>query len=845
MHLDTEIKTVDRGWQTMATIRVGDRVFGSDGKPTNVVAKTEPFMPEAMYRLTLNTGEVFDVDGGHLWLTLTDDERMKNLRRDPAWREKRKAGRKSRAVAEPKRPNQGKAAARANAARKHEYLAAIPPQARTTKEIAETLATARGRSNHSIEVAGPLEGDHADLPIDPYALGLWLGDGECSTAYIGMLPEDADAVIEACGTPLSTRINSRPRFDKFRLKGLQVALRDCGLLENKHIPEAYLSASVEQRLALLQGIMDTDGTVAKGSGACELSLSDERLFSDVFELICSLGIKATRREKPTKHKTAHITKFYSELPMFRLKRKLDLQNRTPKAEYVKRRYITAAERIEPQPVACIQVDNADHSYLAGRTFVTTHNSHLMRIAMIAWCLEIPKLQVYLFRRIFADLIANHMEGPSGFYNLLNPWVESGDCTIIEDEIRFSNGSKIHLCHCALEKHRFKYQGAEIHVLVVDELTLFTDKIYRFLRNRVRMTGIKLPPKYQGRFPRILCGSNPGNVGHLFVKKTFIEPAEPLKIWRTPKAEGGMLRQYIPARLDDNPSLKEADPNYEDRLAGLGSEALVKAFRDGNWDVIDGAFFDKWDEAKHVVRPFRIPAEWARFRSVDWGYAKPFSVGWWAIADGRYGDFPRGALIRYREWYGIKTDSEGQFEADVGLRLEADRVRDGIIQRSGGESYLYTVCDPAMWGTQTGQSPAETFYNEGEGILGLKKGNNTRIGGKDAIGGWDQMRGRLAGKECSDGVTRPMIYVFDTCRHSIRTIPALIHDEDRPEDLNSDMEDHAADEWRYACMSRPFIPQQKKRPPGQAPAGHVESNQIALPGVNDPVGWASQQVDLDR
>jgi hypothetical protein len=474
-------------------------------------------------------------------------------------------------------------------------------------------------------------------------------------------------------------------------------------------------------------------------------------------------------------------------------------------------------------------------------------SHLMRVASIAWCMEIPGLQVYIFRRIQDDLVKNHVEGPTGYRNLLNPWVEKGKATIIETEIRFWNGSKIHLCHCKDEKHRFKYQGAEIHVLLIDELTLFTDKIYRFLRNRVRMTNIELPEKYKGRFPRIMCGSNPGNVGHLFVKKTFIDGKEPMKIYRTEDSEGGMLRQFIPARLDDNKKLLESDPNYGARLAGLGSEALVKAMREGNWEVIDGAFFDAWEPEVNAVKPFRIPAEWTRRRAMDWGFAKPCSVGWYAISDGMYGNFPRGALIRYREWYGVKKKDGGDFDADVGLRLNVEDVRDGILARSKGEQYAYTVCDPAMWGTQSGPSPAETLYNEtGAGIKSLKAANNNRVGNsKNPSGGWDQMRARIKGQECKDGSLRPLLYITENCVHAIRTLPAMVHDEDRPEDLNTDQEDHAVVEIRYACMSRPIIIKRPQDKPAAPQAGHFESNQVTTSPLGTPAGWGRAQEDHDR
>ncbi|WP_339426723.1 terminase large subunit domain-containing protein [Pseudomonas proteolytica] len=133
-------------------------------------------------------------------------------------------------------------------------------------------------------------------------------------------------------------------------------------------------------------------------------------------------------------------------------------------------------------------------------------SHLMRVAAIVWCCSIAGLQVYLFRRVREDLYKNHLEGPKGFRAMLAPLVLGGWCRIIGDEIRFWNGARIYLCHCKAENDVYKYQGAEIHVLLIDELTHFTEFMYRFLRNRVRMVGITLPADCVGKFPRILCGS---------------------------------------------------------------------------------------------------------------------------------------------------------------------------------------------------------------------------------------------------------------------------------------------------------------------------------------------------
>jgi hypothetical protein len=419
-------------------------------------------------------------------------------------------------------------------------------------------------------------------------------------------------------------------------------------------------------------------------------------------------------------------------------------------------------------------------------------SFLMRAAAIIWCASIPGLQVYIFRRISDDLVKNHVEGPKGFRSLLAPWVDAGFVTIVESEIRFWNGSRIYLCHCKDEKDRFKYQGAEIHVLLIDELTHFSEVIYRFLRGRVRMVGLTLPEQYRGMFPRILCGSNPGNLGHQWVKASFVD-AGPYALRAMNDNEGGMLRQYIPARLDDNPSMALDDPGYRGKLRGLGSEQLVRAMEEGDWDVVEGAYFGEWDRDRHVIRPVELPRHWLRFGAFDWGSARPFSHGWWAVASEDFihpgGVIPKGALVKYREWYGASGPN-------VGLKLTAEQVAEGIRARQGAdEKVAYRVADPAIFAEDGGPSLAERMARKG---VQFRPADNKRIAANGRAGGWDQLRSRLVG---IDG--RPMVLFFETCLDSIRTIPSLQHDTTRPEDLDTDGEDHAADEARYACMSRPW------------------------------------------
>ena len=441
-------------------------------------------------------------------------------------------------------------------------------------------------------------------------------------------------------------------------------------------------------------------------------------------------------------------------------------------------------------------------------------SHLIRSALILWCASIPGLQCYIFRRVFDDLIKNHMDGPKGFRNMLAGWVKLGLCNIIEDRITFWNGSQIKLCHCKDEKHKYNYHGAEIHVLVIDELTTFTETIYRYLRFRVRAVGLNLPEAWRGFFPRILCCSNPGNLGHQWVKLAFIDNGHAHgEMYRTSDSEGGMIRQYIPAKLHDNPYLLRDDPEYMRRIAGLGSPQLVKAMLDGDWNVVAGAFFSEFDYYKHVLKPFNIPVQATRFRAIDWGSARPFSCGWYAIVDddwpmgetmdGEEVVLPRGALVRYREYYGIALDEDGHFKANVGLKLYAEDFAKGIAERSKGETYAYTKMDPSAFAEEGGPSIAERMRHAPGAKIATQPADNERIVG------WDQVRGRLAPKD----EDKPFLYLFSNNTHLIRTLPSLQHDEDNLEDIDTDQEDHAADELRYACMSRPrtIVRPRKKKP----------------------------------
>lgn len=421
-------------------------------------------------------------------------------------------------------------------------------------------------------------------------------------------------------------------------------------------------------------------------------------------------------------------------------------------------------------------------------------SHLLRIAAIAWCLEIPNLKVYLFRRTEPEVIATHIEGPRGLRSLLSPLTELGLVEIVKGEVRFhKTGSKIFLRHCKEPRDVWRYQSDEFHVLMIDEITSFTEEMYRFLRTRVRMAGVDLPEHHKGSFPRILVSGNPGNLGHNFVKRTWVDSAPPFEVWQAPPEEGGMTRQFIPSRITDNPTLMEESPEYQDQVRGLGSPELVKAMLEGDWNVVAGCYFPEFGRSRHVVGPHVIPDHWPRFRSMDWGSASPFAVHWWAISDGtELGGcplYPRGSLICYQEWYGAEKPNKG-------LKLTVEEVANGILSRdyTGNEGGVIRIrsgpADPSIFKQDGGPSIAEQFRKCG--VVWLR-GDNQRIPG------WQTFRNRLVGDEFSEG--RPTIYFFDTCLDSIRTIPEMQHDQHNPNDLQTKSDDHCLDSIRYFCQFR--------------------------------------------
>lgn len=368
----------------------------------------------------------------------------------------------------------------------------------------------------------------------------------------------------------------------------------------------------------------------------------------------------------------------------------------------------------------------------------------------------------------------------------------------------------------------EYQGRNVSDTWVEEAGQYPDskpidRLYGVLRSAASVP-IQL----------ILTG-NPGGSGQHWLSQRYgliPFPDRPKIVSRT--LENGSIHRaaVIPSRITDNQILLHSDPEYINRLHLVGSSALVKAWLHGDWTAVEGAFFDCWHPARHVVPAFEIPDHWMRFRSGDWGSAKPFSIGWWAVVSDTvtvHGlTIPRGCLVRYREWYGMQKD-----KPNTGLKLTAEEVAAGIADRERQDPKIsYGVLDPSAFAEDGGPSIAERMFRSHK--IMWQRADNKRVGGLGALGGWDQMRARLKGDE--DG---PMAVCLSNCVDSIRTIPVLQHDLNRIEDLDTEAEDHAADDWRYGCMSRPYIRPQPKSVQPIKPTKHYTIDELIKYSEREP------------
>ena len=410
-------------------------------------------------------------------------------------------------------------------------------------------------------------------------------------------------------------------------------------------------------------------------------------------------------------------------------------------------------------------------------------------AVILACLY-PGIKIMIIRRTYPELLANHVRP---FKQMLKIGTKACPIKYKESEkiMTFPNGSTILFGYCQTESDTDRYQGTEVDILFIDEATQLTQQQIEDLNACVRSTNPNFPL-------RTYYTCNPGGKGHgyikrLFVDRDFINDEDPDDY------------AFIQSRVYDNTELMTAHPEYIKTLENL-PEAKRLAWLEGRWDVFVGQVFSEWRNNyegyatrlnTHVIDDFEIDDSWKVYRGFDYGYAKPFAVVWIAVDH-------NNRLYVIREYYGCTSQPDTGVEmepTEIARRIKEIEATDPVLMRHK----CIGIADPAIWQKTTGESISQLMERE---RVTFMKGDNTRLAGLM------QLHYRLRFND--NGI--PMLYVFKSCKNVIRTIPTLIYDEKKPEEVDTTLEDHLYDAIRYVCMENPINPQQQRvwHPPKDDP-----------------------------
>lgn len=402
------------------------------------------------------------------------------------------------------------------------------------------------------------------------------------------------------------------------------------------------------------------------------------------------------------------------------------------------------------------------------------------MAGIIYCLTYNGSRVAYFRRQYTQLegiggaiVRSHelLTGIAKYNQQKRQWA-------------FPNGSVLKFAYLDNDAAVHNYQSTQMDVILFDEASQFTWYQLTYMQSRIR--SVKGYPTFTA------YGSNPGGICAGELKRFFIRAGEH-EIPHIVEIEQGkkQTHMFIPAKLSDNLILEKMDPNYRKNLENL-PDHLRKQLLEGDWDTAEGMAWQEWRENRHIIPPFAIPDDWIRFRSLDWGFSKPYAIGWYAIDhDGR--------MYLYRELYGWGGRD------DLGSKEDPESVAEKIIKLEANEHISYAVADSAIFGGRQDNFPtiqeqfSEAFGSRAIHWQPITKGPGSRVAGKVEI------HHRLKWTETEE----PMFMVFNNCRHFIRTFPNMILDDRNPEDIDTTLEDHHADQFRYACLSRPMVPQKPK------------------------------------
>jgi len=425
--LDTPVPT-PTGWTTMGMLKDGDQVFDENGQICNIIKAHDIRYDRKCYELTFSNGEKIVADESHEWFTQSRNERRHKL----------------------------------NGSNK------------TTKDLLETLHSGL-EPNHRISVSGEVQYTPQQLNIDPYLLGYWIGDGFSAGSRIIVGEQDIANVLDNLSRITNKSITYLPNRRCYHIgilkDDMQISfktkLKNINVLNNKHIPKEYLQSSTEQRMALLQGLMDSDGYCQK-RGICHFYTIKSNLADNVKELLYSLGIQCSLTSKiPTikgkKCNRVYILTFKTHKNIFRIERKLERikqQNLTGRNNYI---YIKDIKLVKSVPVRCVSVDSLSHLFLCGKTFIPTHNSTLMTVVCLWYALFTKNFNIAILANK-EDQAKEILERIKLAYEEIPNYIKAGVWDFTKEQVKLTNGSKIFVSTTSADAIR----GKSVNLLFIDE-----------------------------------------------------------------------------------------------------------------------------------------------------------------------------------------------------------------------------------------------------------------------------------------------------------------------------------------------------------------------------------------
>lgn len=722
--LDTPIMTTE-GFKRLVDIKQGDYVFSELGKPVKVIGKSDVYTGRKCYKVQFSDGAEIIADASHDW------------------------------VVEPKKYRKALGRAK-NPVSKPEKL--------TTEQIANTHVITRKDGKHeynySIPTARPLQLERKELPIEPYFLGLWLGDGSKNKPDITTddieVAEYLEGYANRLGQTVKKKKNTRSnaysyavtgdRTQKSRDNSLRAKLRQLGVLNNKHIPQVYKTASYEQRLELLQGLMDSDG-YCNGKGYAEFCGIYKELVFDFVEVLWSFGIKAAINDYDSRlygkycGRRYRVTFSTTDIPLFKLDRKLKNQKTAWKSD-IKRRFIVGVEEIESRPVQCLTVDNPTHLFLAGKELIATHNSALALNIVLREAVHNPGR--------YWIIAPEYTQAKSIYWrDLVSEYVPQGIILKKNDnelilEIMSSVEGKTSVIEFKGSDREDKLRGAGLKGVVLDE--------YAFQKENVwdKVVG---PMLVQTNGWAIFI-TTPNGVSNHFKKfwdDAVAAEAEPdNKLWKT-----FHFTSY------DNPRIPRE--NLEAERARLTEEFFTQEYM-AEFAKFTGLIYTGFDEKIHV-QDFEIDEHWSFYRSIDFGATDPNAVS----------------------FIGVDKDGTNYIFDELYISdIYTSELAELIKQKSAHRYFVATYADSAA---------KQSIMDLGTyGIYAIPVKKNTETGNKNwIISGIDRVQQLLKDKK---------IVVHPRCKNTIKEFMSYSWRKDRAGDavnIPEDRNNHILDEFRYYIM----------------------------------------------